>query len=59
MRETALKERNKKRKVEECEESEELISKSRKQEQEYKGGNRGVFLTSSEVRGCSKLDLLS
>ena len=41
------------------EESEELISQSRKQEQEYKEGLRVVFLTSWEGRGSSNVDFLN
>ena len=40
------------------EENEELISQSRKQEQEYKEGLRVVFLTSREGRGSSNVDFL-
>ena len=41
------------------EESEELISQSRKQEQENKEGLRVVFLTSREGRGSSNVDFLN
>ena len=41
------------------EESEALISQSRKQEQDYKEGLRVVFLTSREGRGSSNIDFLN
>ena len=41
------------------EESEEFISQSRKQEQQYKEGFKLVFLTSREGRGSSNLDSLN
>ena len=41
------------------EESDELISQSRKQEQKYKEGLRVVFLTSREGRGSLNVDILN